>query len=124
MPNDPHTEHIIVTNVDQLLIVASVRRPPLTRGIIDRYIIAGEAGGLAPVICINKIDLARRPSEYAEPAEEYAAMGYAVLPTSAKTGEGVDALREALARQEHRAGRPQRRGQVGAASTPCSRAWS
>ena len=96
VPNDPHTEHIIVTNVDQLLIVASVRRPPLTRGIIDRYIIAGEAGGLAPVICINKTDLARRPSEYAEPAEEYAAMGYAVLPTSAKTGQGLDALREEL----------------------------
>jgi len=96
VPNDPHTEHIIVTNVDQLLIVASVRRPPLTRGIIDRYIIAGEAGLLAPIICINKTDLARRPGEYEGPAQEYAAMGYGVLPTSAKTGEGIGALREAL----------------------------
>jgi ribosome biogenesis GTPase len=97
VPNDPHTEHIIVTNVDQLLIVSSLRRPPLTRGIIDRCIIAGEAGGLSPVICINKTDLARGPDEYTEPAAEYSAMGYAALPTSAKTGEGIGALRDALA---------------------------
>jgi ribosome biogenesis GTPase len=96
VPNDPHTEHIIVTNVDQLLIVASVRQPPLTRGIIDRYIIAGEAGSLTPIICINKIDLARSPRAYAETAEDYERMGYAVLPTSAKTGAGIDALRDAL----------------------------
>jgi len=95
-PHDPRTEHIIVTNVDQLLIVASVRKPPLTRGIIDRYIIAGEAGGLDPIICINKIDLARSPLEYTPAAEDYRAMGYQVLLTSALTGEGIDTLRDAL----------------------------
>jgi len=96
VPDDPHTEHIIVTNVDQLLIVASVRRPPLTRGIIDRYIIAGEYGGLECLICINKIDLARGPQEYAEVAEDYGSMGYPVLTTSAKTGAGIEGVREAL----------------------------
>ena len=96
VPNDPHTEHIIVTNVDQLLIVASVRQPPLTAGIIDRYIIAGEAGALTPIICINKTDLADDPSEYAESITNYHRMGYVVLTTSARTGAGIEALREAL----------------------------
>lgn len=62
-PRDVRTEHVIVANVDQLLIVSSVRRPPLRTGIIDRYIIAGHAGALAPIVCINKIDLASDPSE-------------------------------------------------------------
>lgn len=96
VPNDPHTEHIIASNIDQLLIVASVRQPPLTAGIIDRYIIAGEAGGLAPIICINKTDLALSPDEYAAPTEVYVRMGYVVLATSAKTGAGIEDLREAL----------------------------
>ncbi|MFW6189221.1 MAG: ribosome small subunit-dependent GTPase A [Planctomycetota bacterium] len=95
-PDDPRTEHVIVANVDQLLIVASVRKPPLTRGIIDRYIIAGEAGGLLPTICINKVDLARSREEYAPAARDYRRMDYDVLLTSAKTGRGLDELREAL----------------------------
>ncbi|MFO8007809.1 MAG: ribosome small subunit-dependent GTPase A [Candidatus Brocadiia bacterium] len=96
LPRDARIEHIIAANVDQLLIVASIRRPPLTLGIIDRYIIAGEAGGLLPIICINKTDLAGDSTEHLEAAELYREMGYAVLLTSAKTGEGVDALRDVL----------------------------
>ncbi len=92
-PYDPHTEQIIVTNVDQLVIVASVRKPPLTRGIIDRYIIAGESGGLDPVICINKKDLAQSPADYAPVAQDYRDMGYQVLITSAVTAEGLEQLR-------------------------------
>ncbi|MCD6416393.1 MAG: ribosome small subunit-dependent GTPase A, partial [Planctomycetes bacterium] len=95
-PRDPRLEHIIVTNVEQLLIVASVRTPPLRLGLIDRYVIAAEAGLLVPIICINKIDLAETTQEYAEPAQLYRDMGYTVLVTSAKTGEGIAELREAL----------------------------
>ncbi len=95
-PRDPRIEHVIVANVDQLLIVASVRQPPLTLGIIDRYIIAGEAGGLLPIICINKTDLADGSTEHLQAAELYREMDYTVLLTSAKTGEGVDELQDVL----------------------------
>ena len=96
VPDDPHTEHIIASNIDQLLIVASVRQPPLTAGIIDRYIIAGEAGGLTPIVCINKTDLAAGPEEYAETVAVFVKMGYVVLATSARTGAGIEDLRAAL----------------------------
>jgi ribosome biogenesis GTPase len=82
--------------VDQLLIVASVRKPPLTAGSIDRYIIAGEAGGLDPVICINKTDLARDESEYVGLARMYEEMEYPVLLTSARQRTGLDRLKDAL----------------------------
>ncbi len=95
-PRDRRTEHVIVTNVDQLLIVASVREPPLTPGIIDRYVIAGEAGGLSPVVCINKIDLAQDPSEYADVARMYREIDYTVLLTSARTEAGLDSLKEVM----------------------------
>lgn len=95
-PRDPRVEHIIVTNVDQLLIVASVRKPRLTPGIIDRYIIAGDAGGLQPVICINKTDLARDPSEYLDLVHVYREMDYVVLLTSATEGSGLGPFKDIL----------------------------
>jgi ribosome biogenesis GTPase len=96
LPRDLRTEHVIVANVDQLLIVASVRKPPLTPGIIDRYIIAGEAGGLEPIICINKLDLARDESEYRYVVAAYEDLDYPVLLTSATEGAGLDDLRDVL----------------------------
>ncbi|MGD2174692.1 MAG: ribosome small subunit-dependent GTPase A [Candidatus Brocadiaceae bacterium] len=96
LPNDPRVEHVIAANVEQLLIVASVRQPPLTLGIIDRYIIAGEAEGLECIICINKTDLAGDSEEHLEAARMYREMDYSVLLTSATTGEGIPRLREVL----------------------------
>jgi ribosome biogenesis GTPase len=95
-PRRHHVEHVIAANVDRLLIVASVGRPPLSMGIIDRYVIAGHAGGIEPVVCINKIDLARDESDYAGVARAYREMDYTVLLTSATERQGLDALREAL----------------------------
>jgi len=96
LPRDPRIEHVIVANVDLLLIVSSVRKPPLTEGIIDRYVIAGEAGGLEPLVCINKTDLAEDPEEYAGAVRLYEEMGYRVFPTSATERTGLEPLKEAL----------------------------
>jgi ribosome biogenesis GTPase len=85
-----------VANLDQVLIVASVKEPPLTVGIIDRYVIAALYGGMEPLICINKMDLADAPSEYREVVRIYRDLDYDVLLTSAETGEGLDLLREHL----------------------------
>jgi ribosome biogenesis GTPase len=95
-PSDPHTEHVIVANVDQLLIVASVREPPLSVGIIDRYVISALYGALDPLICINKIDLADDGSEYMDIVRIYRDLDYPVLLTSAVEGTGVDRVREHL----------------------------
>ncbi|NLW50076.1 MAG: ribosome small subunit-dependent GTPase A [Candidatus Brocadiaceae bacterium] len=95
-PRGQHTEHVIVANVDQLLIVTSVRVPPLTPGIIDRYIIAGETGRLEPILCINKTDQADDPAEYEDVAGMYESLGYRVLRTSALQRRGLDGLRAAL----------------------------
>lgn len=95
-PHDPRIEKVTVANVDQLLIVASVACPPLSLRLIDRCIIAGLVGGLEPVVCINKIDLAAEAADYEDAAGIYRELGYRAVTVSALTGMGVEQVREAL----------------------------
>jgi len=54
---DP-TERVVVANADQLLIVVALADPPPRTGLVDRTLIAAYAGGLAPILCLTKTDLA------------------------------------------------------------------
>ena len=54
------TQHPIVANAEQMLIVASLRQPRVKWGLIDRMIVAAKSGGLKPVVCLNKMDLLPR----------------------------------------------------------------
>lgn len=57
-------ERIVVANADLLLIVTAVADPPPRSGFVERALIAAFAGGLRPVICLTKSDLAD-PTEFA-----------------------------------------------------------
>ncbi|BBX99505.1 hypothetical protein MSEO_00050 [Mycobacterium seoulense] len=54
---DP-TERVVVANADQLLIVVALADPPPRTGLVDRALIAAFAGGLTPILCLTKTDLA------------------------------------------------------------------
>lgn len=54
---DPY-ERVVVANAEQLLIVTSLADPPPRTGFIDRCLVACYAGGLDPVLCLTKADLA------------------------------------------------------------------
>jgi ribosome biogenesis GTPase / thiamine phosphate phosphatase len=54
---DP-TERVVVANADQLLIVVALADPPPRTGFVERALIAAYAGGLAPILCLTKTDLA------------------------------------------------------------------
>jgi ribosome biogenesis GTPase / thiamine phosphate phosphatase len=51
-------ERVIVANAEQLVIVSSLADPPPRFGLIDRCLVAAFAGGLRPVLCLTKADLA------------------------------------------------------------------
>ncbi len=89
------THQIIVTNLDQLAIVVSVKSPPLKTGLIDRFIIAAHVGKMTPIIIINKIDL-DRSSTAKSIADAYVKAGFVVHLVSAETGEGLAPLAEGL----------------------------
>ena len=76
-------QQIIVTNVDQLLIVASAAEPQLKPNLIDRLLVSAEKAGLRPLICINKIDLVD-PAALQPLVGVYSQMGYEVLLLSAR----------------------------------------
>ncbi|MBW0016528.1 MAG: ribosome small subunit-dependent GTPase A [Mycobacterium sp.] len=61
---DP-TERVVVANADQLLMVVALADPPPRTGLVDRALIAAYAGGLKPILCLTKTDLAA-PEPFAE----------------------------------------------------------
>jgi ribosome biogenesis GTPase len=65
---DPY-ERVVVANAEQLVIVTSIADPPPRTGFVDRCLVAAYAGGLAPVLCLTKADLAD-PEPFAAPYRE------------------------------------------------------
>jgi ribosome biogenesis GTPase len=59
------TERVVVANADQLLMVVALADPPPRTGLVDRALIAAYTGGLAPILCLTKTDLAP-PEPFAE----------------------------------------------------------
>jgi ribosome biogenesis GTPase len=92
-------QHVLVANVDQLVIVTSAAEPRIKPNLIDRLLVTAERGAIRPIICINKIDLIE-PADLMPLVGVYAQLGYEVLMVSATTGLGVDRLREHLSGAE------------------------
>ncbi|MGV0850885.1 ribosome small subunit-dependent GTPase A [Mycolicibacterium phlei] len=89
---DP-TERVIVANADQLLIVVALADPPPRTGLVQRALIAAYAGGLKPVLCLTKTDLA--------PPEPFAAEfdGLDLIVVTAGRGDPLEPLADLLADQ-------------------------
>jgi ribosome biogenesis GTPase / thiamine phosphate phosphatase len=85
-------QHVLVANVDQLVIVTSAAEPRIKPNLIDRMLVTAEKGGIRPIICINKIDLIE-PADLMPLTGVYAQLGYDVVLVSAQTGVGIDRLR-------------------------------
>jgi len=94
---NPDLGQVVVSNVDQMLIVAAWEEPRIWFELIDRYLIAAAQGRMKPLVCLNKIDLAEDPADYHTEMSPYQDLGYTVLFTSALTGEGIAELRTHLA---------------------------
>lgn len=88
-------KHVVVANLDLLVVVIAVRNPALDRGLLDRLLVIAERNRLPAVVCFNKVDLID-VSELDPVRSIYERAGYTVLCTAAKAGHGVDALREQL----------------------------
>lgn len=84
-----YKEHIIATNIDQILIIMSTQKPSFKSGLLDRYLIIAEKNHIKAIICINKTDLVDK-KDFEIYVDEYGKLGYPAFMTSALTGEGVD----------------------------------
>lgn len=90
--------HILAANLDLSILVASLKDPLTPTTFIDRFLATAEAYNVPAAIVLNKEDLWDDDDrELADGIKYlYESIGYKVFFVSARTGEGLDALRDAL----------------------------
>ena len=108
-------EHVLVANVDQVVIVIALKEPELKPHLIDRYLASAAQGGIEPIICLNKADLVD-PAEAQPIVGYYSQLGITTLLTSATHGHGDRAPAQA-AQQSAKRYSP---GRAASASRRCS----
>lgn len=89
----------VAANIDTIIIVIAPRPEPFAN-LIDRYLVAAENIGVLPVILLNKLDLVNEGNSAGleDLLSIYTKIGYTVLKTSSKSGEGMAALKQMLNR--------------------------
>ena len=100
MDDNLQTEIVIAANIDQVVITASFREPDLSLGLIDRYICAAEIFNIIPIICINKIDLAKSLKKLKDECKFYKECKYKIIYTSVKLMKGIKDLKKILLNKE------------------------
>ena len=89
-------DQVILANATQLLAVFAVAYPEPRLRMLDRFLVLAEAHELDAAICVNKIDL-DPTGDLREPFRLYETIGYPVLYTSSKSGQGIADLAAQLA---------------------------
>ncbi len=93
-PRKKHYLHIIASNIDQAIIIATIREPMLKQGFIDRFLLMTEPFDIPVHIVFNKSDLYTEDdiSTYLYLKEIYEKIGYNVHLVSAIEQEGTAEL--------------------------------
>ena len=87
---------ILASNVDLIVCVTTPASPPPRPRFIDRLLVQAEAAGIAACVALNKLDRGV-PAAVEARLGGFERSGYAALRVSAATGEGLGALKAALA---------------------------
>ena len=87
--------HIIAANIDQALLLVTLRQPETALEFVDRFLVTCEAYKIPVVILLAKIDL-QDEEEVAFFRSVYEPIGYRVVEVSAVTGEGVEEVHDLL----------------------------
>ena len=90
--------HIIAANLDHAYLIVTMAYPETKLAFVDRFLVTCEAYGVPVTIVINKSDLLDEELQQMALSfkDIYAGAGYEIMEVSAKTGSGVDGLRERL----------------------------
>ena len=97
-PSHRMQHHIVAANIDQSLLVVTLKEPRTSQGFIDRWLVTCEAYHVPAVLLFNKSDLYRKKEDerFGEWKSMYAAIGYRVIRMSVATGEGIGDVKELL----------------------------
>ncbi len=90
-PRHKYQHHIVAANLDQSLLIATLKEPRTSQGFIDRFLVASEMYHVVPVIVFNKADLYKNKEleKYNLWKKMYEEIGYKVLLISTVKHEGI-----------------------------------
>jgi ribosome biogenesis GTPase len=97
-PANKYQHHIIASNLDQSLLLATLRDPKTSQGFIDRFLVAGEAYHIPSILVFNKSDIYRKKEMdlFEERKEMYESVGYKVMIMSLVNKTGIEEVEEIL----------------------------
>ena len=97
-PANKRMHHIIASNIDQSVLIATIRDPKTSMGFIDRFLVTCEAFHIPAIVLFNKADVYKEKENkiVEERKAIYERIGYTVLLTSVNNGEGIDDLKQLL----------------------------
>ena len=92
--------HVIAANVNRAFLVVTLAFPEVKLPFLDRLLVTCGVYGVPATIVLNKVDMLRLIPDFQDYYEAfkdiYTGAGYNIIETSAKTGEGVEELRQAI----------------------------
>lgn len=88
--------HIIAANIDQAMIVVTLKEPVTALEFVDRFLVTCQAYKVPAIILLAKIDLMESREEVEQFHATYNSAGYQVFDISATEGIGVDKVKELL----------------------------
>ena len=97
-PHNKHMHHIVAANLDQSILLATLKDPKTSTGFIDRFLVASEAYHVPAIIVFNKTDLhkAKEKESFERIKSIYEKIGYPVFAMSVAEDKGVDEVRDLL----------------------------
>ena len=97
-PGIKHQHHIVAANLDQSLLVATLKEPKTSQGFIDRFLVASEMYHVTALILFNKADLYKKKEleKFEQWKQMYEAVGYKVLLISVRENQGIGEVNKLL----------------------------
>jgi ribosome biogenesis GTPase / thiamine phosphate phosphatase len=97
-PRLKYQQHIVAANIDQSLLIATIKEPRTSQGFIDRFLVACEMYHVPAILLFNKYDLYKEKelTVYEDWKSIYENIGYQVFSMSTKENKGIEDVKELL----------------------------
>ena len=97
-PRIKSQQHIVAANIDQSLLIATIKEPRTSQGFIDRFLVACEMYHVPAIILFNKIDLYKDKDieKFEKLKDVYENIGYKVAGISLKENQNIGDIKELL----------------------------
>ena len=97
-PHNKRQKHIIASNIDQSILLVTLKAPKTSQGFIDRFLISCELYHIPAIIVFNKADIygPKEMKVYEQMKQMYSQVGYQVYLISIEQKQSLDALQALL----------------------------